>query len=97
MAKVVLASALARWLPPPARGDPGEVALAIDGSTVAEVFERLFEQYPALRGYVLDERGALRRHVALFVDGQAVHHHSDLRQALAEQSEVHVMQALSGG
>jgi hypothetical protein len=97
MAKVVLASALARWLPPTAAGDGGEVALSIPGDTILEVFERMFAQHPALRGYILDERGALRRHVALFVDGTAVHHNSDLRQALGEQSDVHVMQALSGG
>lgn len=97
MAKVVLASALARWLPPAVAVDGGEVSLAIAGSTIFEVLERLFAQYPVLRGYILDERGALRRHVALFVDGSAVHHNSDLRQALGEQSDVHVMQALSGG
>lgn len=97
MAKVVLASALARWLPPALAGDGGEVALAVAGDTVIDVLECLFAQHPALRGYILDERGALRRHVALFVDGSAVHHNSDLRQALGAQSDVHVMQALSGG
>ena len=43
------------------------------------------------------DMGALRRHVALFVDGNAIHHNSDLQQALGEQAEVHVLQALSGG
>lgn len=97
MAKVVLASALARWLPQAVAGDGGEVSLAVPGGTVADVFERLFSQYPVLRGYVVDERGTLRRHVALFVDGSAIHHNSNLRQALGEQSEIHIMQALSGG
>jgi len=97
MAKVVLASTLARWLPPTVAGDGGEVALTIAGGTIIEVLERLFAQHPALRGYILDERGVLRRHVALFVDGTAVHHNSNLRQALGEHSDVHVMQALSGG
>jgi len=95
VAQVVLASALARWLPQP--GDGGEVSLSIPGGSVTEVLERLFALHPILRGYVLDERGALRRHVALFVDGSAIHHNSDLQQALGEQSEIHVMQALSGG
>jgi sulfur carrier protein ThiS len=97
VAKVVLASALARWLPQTAGSDGGEVALDIAGSTIAEALERLFALHPVLRGYVVDERGALRRHVAVFVDGTAIHHNSNLQQALGEHAEVHVMQALSGG
>ena len=94
MAKVVLASALARWLPSP--GD-GAVTLDIPGDSLLEALENLFALHPRLRGYVLDERGALRRHVALFVDGDAVHHGSDLQQALGANAEIYVMQALSGG
>jgi sulfur carrier protein ThiS len=97
VAKVVLASALARWLPQTAASEGGEVSLDIPGSTVADALEHLFAQHPVLRGYVVDERGALRRHVALFVDGTAIHHNSDLQQALGEHAEVYVMQALSGG
>ena len=97
MAKVVLASALARWLPSTPGGDGGEVSLAVPGATVRAVLEQLFALHPVLRGYVVDERGALRRHVALFVDGNAIHHNSDLGQAVGERAELHVLQALSGG
>ena len=97
VAKVVLASALARWLPQTAAGDGGEVSLDVPGSTVADALAHLFALHPVLRGYVVDERGALRRHVALFVDGNAIHHNSSLQQAIGEHAEVHVMQALSGG
>jgi len=97
VAKVVLASALARWLPQTAAGAGGEVSLDIPGDSVADALERLFALHPVLRGYVVDERGALRRHVALFVDGNAIHHNSNLQQTLGEQAEVYIMQALSGG
>lgn len=97
MAKVVLASALARWLPQTAASEGGEVSLDVPGNTVANALEHLFALHPVLRGYVVDERGALRRHVALFVDGAAIHHNSNLQQALGERAEIHVMQALSGG
>jgi sulfur carrier protein ThiS len=50
-----------------------------------------------LRGYVVDERGQVRHHVALFVDGEAVLDKRDLTQPVAEGARVHVMQALSGG
>lgn len=94
MAKVVLASQLARWLPTAPSGD---MVLQMPGSTVREALDALFAQHPNLRGYVLDEHGRIRRHVALFVDGAALPHCSDLSQALGTHAELHVLQALSGG
>ena len=69
MPKVVLASALSRWLP---SGDAaGEVALELDGPRLVDLLDALFARYPPLRGYVLDEHGTVRHHVAIFVDGDA--------------------------
>jgi sulfur-carrier protein len=97
MAKVVLASALARWLPAGLAPADGEFVVELPGKNVGEALEALFARHPSLRGYVLDERGAVRRHVALFVDGDALQPKSDLARALREDSELYVMQALSGG
>ena len=97
MAKVVLASALSRWLPQAAGQPMGEVALDIDGANVGEVLDGLFARHPNLRGYVLDEQGAVRHHVAVFVDGDAILDKRKLTQPLSEHAEVYVMQALSGG
>lgn len=97
MAKVVLASALARWLPQTAAAQSGEVVLEFEGSRLSDVLENLFARHPSLRGYVLDENGAVRHHVAIFVDGDAIRDKTDLTQALGERAEVYVMQALSGG
>lgn len=97
MAKVTLASALARWLPPEARPKRSQLSLEIPGATLGEVLDGLFVQHPVLRGYVVDERGQVRHHVALFVDGEAVLDKRNLTQPLPEGARVHVMQALSGG
>ena len=97
MARVVLASALSRWLPTAAGEATGEVALDIAGSSVGEVLDGVFSRYPNLRGYVVDEHGAVRHHVAVFVDGEAIRDKRNLVQVLGEHAEVHVMQALSGG
>jgi sulfur carrier protein ThiS len=96
MARVVLASALSRWLPQ-AAAQGGEVALEVPGATLGDVLEGVFARHPTLRGYVLDERRAVRHHVAVFVDGEAVRDKRDLSQALGADAEVYVMQALSGG
>jgi molybdopterin synthase sulfur carrier subunit len=51
-----------------------------------------------LRGYIVDEHGLIRHHVAVFVDGQALRDKSDLTGvALSGRSEIYLLQALSGG
>jgi sulfur-carrier protein len=98
VARVVLASALSRWLPKAASGaTEGETSMEVSGATVGEVLEGVFKIHPNLRGYVFDEQGTVRHHVAIFVDGTALRRKQNLEQALAEHAEVHVMQALSGG
>jgi sulfur carrier protein ThiS len=97
MARVVLASALSRWLPQAAGQPGGEVALDVPGASVGEVLDGVFARHPNLRGYVVDEHGAVRHHVAVFVDGDAIRDKRTLTQPLGERAEVYVMQALSGG
>jgi hypothetical protein len=46
---------------------------------------------------VLDDQGALRRHVAVFVDGRPVKDREGLTDAVGPDEEIHVFQALSGG
>lgn len=58
------------------------------------LLDEAFAQNPALRGYVLDEQGGVRANIALFVDGLR---RSDLNVSLKADSEVYVLQALSGG
>ncbi|MEZ5443483.1 MAG: MoaD/ThiS family protein [Lysobacterales bacterium] len=99
MAQIILAPAITRWLaehsgPAPAGS---EWRLARSGATLADVLAALFECYPGLRGYVLDERGVLRHHVVLFIDGRALPHSHDFGLALSEASEIYLAQALSGG
>lgn len=67
------------------------------GATVAEVLGDVFAKNPRLRGYVVDEHGALRKHVAVFVDGRQVADRDRLSDLAAPTSEIYVMQALSGG
>ena len=96
MSKVVLASALTRWLDPADAG-AGEIALDAAGDTLDAVLDAVFARHPKLRGYVLDEHGTVRHHLALFVDGMAIRDKRDLSQPIGADAEIYVMQALSGG
>jgi sulfur-carrier protein len=73
------------------------VPLEVAGDTVAAVFEQAFRRQPELRGYLLDDQGRLRRHVAVFIDGRRVRDTETLQDAVGPASEVCVVQALSGG
>lgn len=68
-----------------------------DGATVREVLDAVFADNEKARGYVLDERGAVRQHMNVFVDGRPVRDRESLSDAVTATSNVCVMQALSGG
>ena len=72
-------------------------AVSVDGATVGAALSAVFGSNPVLRGYVLDDQGAVRRHVVIFVDGSAIHDREELSDAVRPDSDIYVMQALSGG
>jgi sulfur-carrier protein len=69
----------------------------VSGATVREALEQVFSAIPPARGYVLDEHGAVRPHMVIFVDGRQIHDRTGLTDPVRPDGEVHVMQALSGG
>jgi molybdopterin synthase sulfur carrier subunit len=89
MPNVVFTPALQRHVPcPPA---------SVEGATVREVLDRVFGENPRARTYVLDEQGALRKHMMVFIDGEAVQDRNALSDGVGADSQIYVMQALSGG
>jgi hypothetical protein len=71
--------------------------LAASGGTVGEALKNLFTAQPHVRGYVLDDRGDLRKHVCIFADGERLTHEGALARPIRADSKLYVMQALSGG
>lgn len=69
----------------------------VDAATVREALAAVFTRTPNLRSYLVDEQGALRRHVTVFVDGLPICDRTRLSDALRPDSDVDVLQALSGG
>lgn len=89
MAWVLFAKAFRRHVDCP----DAEVA----GATVAEVLDAYFDQHPVVRGYVLDDEGAVRKHVAVFVDDDLISDRVQLADPVGDDARVHIFQALSGG
>ncbi|WP_426101800.1 MoaD/ThiS family protein [Massilia sp. TSP1-1-2] len=65
--------------------------------TLRAGLESAFAANPLLRGYVLDEQGHLRENVVVFIDGRRCAERVLLADALAPDSTVYILQALSGG
>lgn len=67
------------------------------GATVAEVLDAVFAANPRARSYVLDDQGALRRHMSIFLNGELIRDRERLSDPVAANASVYVSQALSGG
>ena len=72
-------------------GDRSEHAL--EGATVIELLRELERTQPATRGWIVDERGLVRRHINVFVNGQQ----GGADTAVADDDRVDVLPAISGG
>jgi hypothetical protein len=92
MATVICTHHLHSFFPVLARPD-----IHVEASTVAQVLQALEQLAPGIAFYVCDEAGRLRTHVNIFVDGQRIQDRGRLSDPVGPLSEVHILQALSGG
>ena len=79
-------------------GGQGGVGIDVgEGATVAGVLAALAERAPGIPDRVLDDRGELRRHVNVFVDGESVRGAGGLATPVGDGAEVTILPAVSGG
>jgi sulfur carrier protein ThiS len=69
----------------------------VEGATVRQVLEGYFQVNYQVRGYVLDDQGALRKHVAIFLNQELIQDRTELSDPVGECDDIFVVQALSGG
>ncbi len=69
----------------------------VAGATVREVLDGYFLANTRARGYVLDDQGRLREHMAIFVNGGQLRDRAGLSDMVPADGVVDVIQALSGG
>jgi hypothetical protein len=67
------------------------------GYTVRECLDGVFARHPNVRGYILEDHGALRKHVAVFVNDRMIADRDGLSDPVEPAGEIFVFQALSGG
>ena len=76
---------------------PNLEPMIVMGNTVASVLDEVNANHSGLRDYIVDENGALRKHVNIFIGNDLVKDRNELQDPLIESDEIYIMQALSGG
>ena len=65
----------------------------LEGATVGELLAALERAHPAVDGWILDERGVMRRHINVFVNGER----AEQDTAVEAGDRIDVLPAISGG
>jgi molybdopterin converting factor small subunit len=71
----------------------GAAELPIEGATVTELLQKLEQEHAGLEGWILDERGVLRRHINVFVNGEP----AEPETAVEPEDKIEILPAISGG
>ena len=78
-------------------GNRGEVRVSGDAASVSDALLLLWREAPGVRDRVLTERGEVRQHVHIFVDGESIRDTGGLGGAVRDGAEIYILPALSGG
>ncbi len=89
MIKVVLTANLQKYYP--------HARFESAASTLRALLDEMNAERALFSSYIIDESGTIRRHVNVFVNGDLLTDKSHLDVALPPGTQVHIMQALSGG
>jgi sulfur-carrier protein len=75
----------------------GASEVAADGTTVAEVIERLETLHPGMRQRLLDDAGALRRFVNVYLEDEDVRFLDGIATAVPDGAKLSIIPAVAGG
>ena len=75
----------------------GQPSVSIDGATVGEVFTALVDQYPGLRGNLLDDVGGLHKFVNVYKDDDDIRYLDGLDTKVADGDVLSILPAVAGG
>ncbi|MGA2320249.1 MAG: ubiquitin-like small modifier protein 1 [Solirubrobacteraceae bacterium] len=75
----------------------GEAEAEIEGATVQEVLDGLFERFDELRARISDDDGSLRRFVNVYIAGEDIRFLDGLQTPVADGAELTILPAVAGG
>lgn len=75
----------------------GQSAVAVGGATVGEVVKSLVAEYPGLEPNLIDETGAIRKFVNVYINDEDIRFLDKLETEVAGGDEVTILPAVAGG
>ena len=78
-------------------GGRGDVQVTGQARTAGDALALLWTECPGARDRVMNERGEVRTHINVFVDGENIRHHGGLAAPVRDGSEIIILSAVSGG
>lgn len=78
-------------------GGQSQIVVDATADTVGEALTALWKQHVGLRDRVVNEQGALRPHVNIFLNDENVRRKEMLETTLRENSEITILPSVSGG
>jgi molybdopterin synthase sulfur carrier subunit len=75
----------------------GDTETEVDGATVQEVLDGLFDRYDELRARISDDDGSLRRFVNVYLAGEDIRFLDGLQTPVADGAELTILPAVAGG
>ena len=75
----------------------GQTTATVQGGTVGEALDALYEQHGELRERIADSGGALRRFVNVYLKGEDIRFLDGLETPVADGDEVTILPAVAGG
>ena len=69
----------------------------IEAATVADIVAAVDDRWRGLGDYIIDEQGALRKHVNIFVGDELLRDKQTLSDRVSADTKIFIVQALSGG
>ena len=69
----------------------------VDGLTIKEVLQKIFDQYPQIKSHILDKNGEIRNFVNIYVNGTNIKEEDNLDTTVPVDSDIRIIPAIAGG
>ncbi|HUY43988.1 MAG TPA: ubiquitin-like small modifier protein 1 [Acidimicrobiales bacterium] len=79
----------------PAMG--GQSQIVIEGATIGQIFEQLVNDFPAIKGQLLNDDGTLHRFLNVYVNDDDVRYLGGVETPVADGDEITLLPAVAGG
>ena len=85
-------------IPTPLRNLTGnQETVSVDGATIAEILANLDKAFPGIGERLVDDKGAVRRFVNIYVNGEDIRFLQEKATPVKPTDEISIVPAIAGG